>query len=183
MRGSDPRGPSRIQNGAPERTAASRRVAACPPSCSFSAVSPPHRPSSIPHRHLLLCPSCSSPFSQRTSTMAEQLLEAVLALPADVNVFDFVLSEIGSQVYPRMSDGFWTQAHIATGAMGLGILMSVATLLIRARKGRLSWFIHDGPAIVRPSPKTWVPLFWSITAACERLGYSVSTPLCDAPVS
>ena len=98
--------------------------------------------------------------------MADELLQAVQSLPEGADPYDFLLERFTREIYPNMTDGFWLQAHVATGLLGVGIAVTLCALCIKARKGRLHWMIRDGAA-TRPSPKTAVPLLWSITGVCE----------------
>lgn len=98
--------------------------------------------------------------------MAADLLKAIQALPAGVDPYDFLLDQFGTQVFPAMTDAFWLQAHIATGLLGVSILVTLTALAIKARKGRLHWFIEDGAA-TRPSPRVFTPVLFSVVAVCE----------------
>lgn len=98
--------------------------------------------------------------------MADDLLKAIQALPAGVDPYDFLLNEVGSQVFPAMTDGFWLQAHVATGLLGASIVVTLTALFIKARKGRLYWFIEDGAA-TRPSPRVFTPILFSVVAICD----------------
>ena len=99
-------------------------------------------------------------------SMAADLLKAIQALPASVDPYDFLLDQFGTQVFPAMTDAFWLQAHIATGLLGASIVVTLTALTIKARKGRLHWFIEDGAA-TRPSPRVFTPVLFSVVAVCK----------------